>query len=210
MKMASANLSPLAASSARRDVHRRRQRHIQRELHGVRVRCRRGRSCGHRQIISGRSRECGPDGLTAVRRRMILRCRRPGTVHTQCTTASTSFRDSLVLSVIMARFRDVLIDLAVAAVIVAFGAAFFVARRNHTALRRQREGDCNVGPRPRSGSDRVAAGPDRERPELLHNSVVPVLVDEGRLAPQQLAMNDTPVVVTQGSQPPLNVTALRR
>jgi hypothetical protein len=109
----------------------------------------------------------------------------------------------------MTRLRDILVDLAVVAVIVVFGAAFFVARRDHARY----DGDARAIAKWAldQGVNRIALPQDLRAsvPVLLHNNVVPVLVDQGQLAAQQLAVNDTPVVVTRG-EPPLNVTTQRR
>jgi hypothetical protein len=109
----------------------------------------------------------------------------------------------------MTRLRDTLVDLAVVVVVVVFGAAFFVARRDHTRY----DGNAKaIATWARDqGVSRVAWPQDLRTsvPVLLHNKVVVVLVDERRLAPQQLAVNHTPVVVTRG-EPPLNVTTRGR
>jgi hypothetical protein len=109
----------------------------------------------------------------------------------------------------MARLRDILIDLAVVVVVVVFGAAFFVARRDHARY----DGNAKaIAMWARDqGVSRIAWPQDLRTsvPVLLHDNVAVVLVDEGRLAPQQLAVNRTPVVVTRG-EPRLHVTTRRR
>lgn len=109
----------------------------------------------------------------------------------------------------MTRLRDIIVDLAIVVVIVLFGAVFFVARRDHTRY----DGNARaIAMWARDqGVSRIAWPEDLRAsvPVLLHNKVAVVLVDEGRLAPQQLAVNQTPVVVTRG-EPPLKVTTRAR
>jgi hypothetical protein len=101
----------------------------------------------------------------------------------------------------MTRLRNLFIEIVVVIVIVAFGAAFFVAR--HDQHRYDGNAKAIASWARARGVTRVAWPQDlREAvPALLHAHVTPVLVDDRHLAPQEIAVNATPVVVTRRDTP---------
>ena len=98
------------------------------------------------------------------------------------------------------RVRDALLDVAIVAVIVVHVGAFFVLReRQHRFDDEVREIAAWMES---DGLERLAwpAGHREAVPSLLGDGLTPVLVDPD-VAPQDLAVNDTSVLVTSGAPP---------
>ena len=97
----------------------------------------------------------------------------------------------------MHRTRNLLIDIAIVVILVGHAAAFVVIRQHRT--RYDGEARAIASWMHDNGEDRVAWPAELRGtvPALLAAGVTPVLVDEARVAPQQLAVNDTGVVVTR-------------
>ncbi|HEX5096825.1 MAG TPA: hypothetical protein VFX21_12450 [Acidimicrobiia bacterium] len=97
----------------------------------------------------------------------------------------------------MHRTRNLLIDIAVVVILVSHAVAFVVIRQHRT--RYDGEARAIASWMHDQGEDRVAWPAELRGsvPALLSANVTPVLVDDARVAPQQLAVNDTGVVVTR-------------
>jgi hypothetical protein len=95
------------------------------------------------------------------------------------------------------RTRNLLIDIAVVVILVTHAAAFVVIRQHRT--RNDGEARAIAEWMHDNGEDRVAWPEDLRGtvPALLSAGVTPVLVDDAQVASQQLAVNDTGVVVTR-------------
>jgi hypothetical protein len=99
---------------------------------------------------------------------------------------------------LVTRARNILIDVAVLAVVLGFGGAFLVARHDQT--RHDTAARAIAAWSERQGLTRIA-WPVAQRaavPTLLHSHITPVLFDTQHPVPQQLAVNDTAVMVTLG------------
>jgi len=99
---------------------------------------------------------------------------------------------------LVARARNTLIDVAVLAVVVGFGAAFLVARHDQT--RYDPAARAIAAWSHRQGLTRIAwpVGQRAAVPTLLHSHVTPVLFDAQHPVPQQFVVKGTAVMVTPG------------
>jgi hypothetical protein len=101
----------------------------------------------------------------------------------------------------VARLREALIDFCVVVILVGFGAAFVLARHDQT--RYDSEARAIATWARDQGVSRIAWPEDRRAsvPTLLGEGITPVLVDDGDVVAQHLALNRSSVVVTGNGSP---------